>query len=149
MQTAIAIALSDSIYGVNLGYLGLSNVFAAIQEHWNRSADGWSKSEVLKANFHDADVLNAGINAAASLGPQQIGYVSNGTLITTIYDDMGQVDYVSLAFRLFGLKIQSLFYLYFTLAGVSAIVFILTFRDNIYALGVLLCVLFALSSLHS
>jgi hypothetical protein len=142
-QTAIAIALSDSIYHVNLGYVGLAKVFATIQEYWNRSADNWSKLDVLKDNFHNADLLNGGIRAAASLGPQEIGYVSNGTLITTIYDDMGEVDFVSLAFRLFGLKIQSLFYFYFTLVSLSAIVFILTFRSNVYALGVVLCVLFA------
>jgi hypothetical protein len=142
-QTAIAIALSESVYGVKLGYIGLLEVFHTIQEHWNQGANGWADLETLKANFHNADILNAGIKAAASLGPQQIGYISNGGLITTIYDDMGHVDFVSFAFRLFGLKIQSLFYLYFTLICLSTIVFILTFRDNILALGVLLCTLLA------
>jgi hypothetical protein len=141
-QTAIAISLSDSIYHVRLGYVGLRAVLTTIQSYWNRGA-GWANLEQLKINFHDAELLNAGLRAAASLGPQTLGYIENGGLITTYYDDMGEVDYVTIAFLLFGLKIQSLLYLYFTLLGLSALVFILTFRDRIFALCLLLTTLFA------
>jgi hypothetical protein len=142
-QTAIAISLSDSIYHVNLGYVGLKNVFDTIQSYWNRDASGWANLEKLKTNFHDAELLNAGIRAAASLGPQTPGYIGDGDLITTFYDDMGEVDYVTLAFLIFGMKIQSLFYLYFTLLGLSALIFILTFQDRIFAVCLLLTTLFA------
>jgi hypothetical protein len=142
-QTAIAIALSDSVYKVRLGYVGLKKVFDTIQSYWNRDASRWADLEQLKKNFHDAELLNAGIRAAASLGPQTPGYLHDGELITTYYDDMGEVDYVSLAFRLFGLKVQSMLYLYFTLLGLSTLIFILTFRDKIFALCLLFTVLFA------
>jgi hypothetical protein len=141
-QTAIAIAISDSVYEVRLGYVGLRKVFQTIQSYWNGDA-GWANLEQLKINFHDAELLNAGIRAAASLGPQGPGYIGDGGLITTFYDDMGEVDYVTLAFLLFGKKIQSLFYFYFTLLALSALVFILTFRDRIFALCLLLTTLFA------
>ena len=141
-QTAIAISLSDSVYNVRLGYVGIRKVFETIQHYWNGDA-GWANLEQLKVNFHDAELLNAGIRAAASLGPQAPGYIGNGSLITTYYDDIGEVDYVSLAFRLFGMKVQSLLYLYFTLLGLSALVFVLTFRDRIFALCLLLTTLFA------
>jgi SAM-dependent methyltransferase len=141
-QTAIAISLSKSAYDIN-GYLGLKQVADTIHSYWNRGAQGWHDVAKLIVNFRDAELLNDGIRAAASLGPQTPGYVSDGTLITMNGNDIGQVDYVTLAFRLFGTHVQSLFYLYFTLIGLSAIVFILTFRDNIYALAVLLCTLAA------
>jgi hypothetical protein len=140
-QTAIAISLSDSIYHVRLGYVGLKNVFDTIQGYWNRDASGWANLEKLKVNFHDAELLNAGIRVAASLGPQTSGYLSDGSLIVTQNDGKGAVDYVTIAFQLFGTQVQSLFYLYFALVGLSALIFILTFRDNIYALAVLLCTL--------
>jgi hypothetical protein len=141
-QTAIAISLSDSIYDLKLGYIGLRKVFNTIHSYWNRDAD-WANAEQLKANFHDAELLNAGIRAAASLGLQTPGYIGDGELITTFYDDMGEVDYVTLAFGIFGMKVQSLFYLYFALLGLSALIFILTFHDRIFALCLLFTTLFA------
>lgn len=142
-QTAIAISLSDTVYNLRLGYIGLKQVRDAIYDHWNRGASGWPDLEQLKKNFHDRDLLNAGLRAAASLGPQTPGYIEDGTLITTFYDDMGEVDYVTLAFRLFGLQIESMLYLYFTLVALSALVFILTFHDRIFALCLLFATLFA------
>jgi hypothetical protein len=59
------------------------------------------------------------------------------------YDDIGEVDYVSLAFRLFGLKIQSMFYLYFMLLALSSLIFVLTFHDRIFAICLLATTLFA------
>lgn len=143
-EIAVAIALSDTVYGVHLGYVGLASVFNTIQAHWNRGGDGWANLPVLVENFHNRQLLNDGIRAAASLGPQKVGYFTDGSLITTIYDDMGEVDFVKLSFAIFGQKVESMFMMFFFLIGVSAIIFILTFRNNVYALSVLLCTLFAL-----
>jgi hypothetical protein len=143
-EIAVAIALSDTVYGVHLGYVGLASVFNAIQAHWNRGGDGWANLSVLVENFHNRQLLNDGIRAAASLGPQKVGYFTDGSLITTIYDDMGEVDFVKLSFAIFGQNVESMFMMFFVLIGVSAMIFILTFRNNVYALGVLLCTLFAL-----
>ena len=141
-QTAIAIALSETVYKLKLGYVGHTSVLNAIQTHWNKGADGWSNLPQLIKNFGDREVLNAGIQAAANLGPQLSGYFTDGSLITAIYDDLGEVDFYKISFRIFGMKIESAFYLYFLLLGVSSIVFIVTFRRNVYALCVLLCTLF-------
>jgi len=138
-HTAIAISLSDSKYHINLGYLGLKQVADTIHDYWSRNSRGGEAS----AKNSDAARLNAGVRAAASLGPQTPGYVSDGTLIVTQNDGKGAVDYVTIAFQLFGTHVESLFYLYFALVGLSAFIFILTFRDNIYALAVLLCTLAA------
>lgn len=142
-QTAIAISFSNSLYGLNLGYIGYRKVFDTIQSYWNRDASGWDNLEQLKSNFHNRELLNAGIRAAASLGPQAPGYISDGTLITTYYDDMGEVDYVSIAFKLFGRRVESLFYFYFVLLALSAIVFVLAFQNHVFALGLLYTTLFA------
>ena len=144
-QTAIAIALSDSVYHVRLGYVGLKQIFDTIQSYWNRgiSPGDVRQLEQLKINFHDAELLNAGLRAAGSLGPLIPGHIGDGSLITTYYDDMGEVDYVSLAFRVFGIKVQSMLYLYFTLLGLSALIFVLTFHDRIFALCLLVTTLFA------
>jgi SAM-dependent methyltransferase len=138
-HTAIAIALSQSIYHVNLGYLGLKQVADTIYEYWT----GESRGEEPNVTFPNSERLNAGVRAAASLGPQTPGYVSDGSLIVTQDDGKGAVDYVTIAFKLFGIQVESLFYLHFALIGLSAVVFILTFRDNICALAVLLCTLAA------
>jgi hypothetical protein len=142
-QIAIAISLSNSIYHVNLGYLGLKQVADTIYEYWNRGSQGWHEVAKLTVNFRNPELLNAGVRAAASLEPQAPGYVSDGTLITTHNSGTGQVDYITIAFGLFGTYVQSLFYLYFMLIGLSAFIFILTFRDNVYALAVQLCTLAA------
>lgn len=142
-QIAISIALSETVYGLKLGYVGHTRVLDAIQAHWNKGDDGWSNLPVLIENFGNRQVLNEGIRAAASLGPQKTGYFTDGSLISTIYDDMGEVDYYKLSFKIFGMKIESAFYMFFALLGLSAISFILTFRNNVYALCVLLCTLFA------
>lgn len=141
-QIAISIALSETVYGLKLGYVGHTSVLNAIQAHWNNGANEWSNLPILINNFGDHKVLNDGIRAAATLGPQTAGYFTDGSLITTIYDDQGEVDFYKISFKLFGMEIESAFYMFFLLLGLSAIVFILTFRNNVYALCVLLCTLF-------
>ena len=142
-QIAISIALSDTVYGLNLGYVGYTTVLNEIQKHWNKGDPSlWSDYSLLSKNFGDKQLLNEGILAAASLGPQKTGYFTDGSLLTTIYDDQGEVDFYKIAFKLFGKRIQSAFYLFFLVLGLSSIVFILTFRNNVYALCVLLCTLF-------
>lgn len=141
-QTAISIALSESIYGLRLGYLGFATVKRKLQEIWNSGA-AYLNDPILIKNNADRNLLNQAITAAASLGPQEPGFLSDRTLITTVYDDMGYVDYVKLSFRLFGLRIESMYYTFFVLIGISALVFIVNFRESLSAQVVLLCALFA------
>jgi hypothetical protein len=73
-EIALSIALSETVYGVKLGYVGLTSVLNTLQEHWNKGGDEWNKLPVLIENFSNQQVLNEGIRAAASLAPQKIGY---------------------------------------------------------------------------
>jgi hypothetical protein len=141
-QRAISIALSESIYGLHLGYVGLSSVDDKLVEIWNRGAKV-PNDPILIENSSNAELMNDALRAAASLGPQKIGYLSDRTLVTTWYDDMGEVDFFKIAFRLFGLQIQSYYYLFFVVLAFSAMVFIVTYHDDTYALVALLCTLFA------
>src|SRR5262249_25767591 len=78
-------------------------------------------------NLRDPALINAAIAKAARFewpfNPEEAIRGSGG-------DDLGFVDYVRLSFLLFGHKIQSLYYTYFLIFGVSAAVFLWTFRSR-------------------
>lgn len=142
-QASIAVALSDVVYRLNLGYVAHASVLNKLKEIWNRGAKG-THDEILIANSSDSQLMNEAIRAAASLGPQRVGYIGDGTLVTMFYADLGQVDFDKLGFRLFGLNIESRYYLYFSLLSLSALVFVMTFHTRLNALVVLLCSLLSL-----
>jgi hypothetical protein len=78
-------------------------------------------------NLRDPALINAAIDKAARFrwpfNPEEAIRGSGG-------DDLGFVDYVRLSFLVFGHKIQSLYYTYFLIFGVSAAVFLWTFRSR-------------------
>jgi hypothetical protein len=78
-------------------------------------------------NLRDPTLINAAINKAARFewpfNPEEAIRASGG-------DDLGFVDYVRLSFLAFGHRIQSLYYTYFLIFGVSAAVFLWTFRSR-------------------
>jgi hypothetical protein len=78
-------------------------------------------------NLRDTALINAAIDKAAKFrwpfNPEEAIRGSRG-------DDLGFVDYVGLSFLVFGSKIQSLYYTYFLIFGVSAAVFLWTFRSR-------------------
>jgi len=78
-------------------------------------------------NLRDPALINAAIDKAAKFrwpfNPDEAIRGSGG-------DDLGFVDYVRLSFLVFGHKIQSLYYTYFLIFGVSAAVFLWTFRSR-------------------
>jgi hypothetical protein len=141
-QSFISIALSESVYGLDMGYVAFRSVHDKLVEIWNRGAKS-NTDPILIASSSNADQMNAALQAAASLGPQTPGYISDHTLLTPLDDDLGEVDFYKMAFRLFGLKIQSCYYLFFALLALSSLVFIIAFADNPYALTALLATLFA------
>jgi hypothetical protein len=141
-QAAIAIALSDVVYHLNAGYVGYATVRDKLVEIWNRGASS-DHDPILIQNGANRDLLNEGIRAAASLGPQQPAFVGNRSLITMLYTDIGSVDLDKLAFRLFGLKIESRYYTFFVLLALSAAAYLIVFRAQLLAKIVLLCSLFA------
>jgi hypothetical protein len=78
-------------------------------------------------NLRDPALINAAIDKATRFewpfNPKEAIRGSGG-------DDLGFVDYVRLSFLVFGHKIQSLYYTYFLIFGVSAAVFLWTFRSR-------------------
>jgi hypothetical protein len=140
-QNEIAIALSETVYGLNLGYIGFATVHDKLVEIWNGGLDGHDPK--LLENCSDRDLLNKAITEASSLGPQTVGYVGDGTLVTAVYDDLGYVDLTKLSFALFGRHIEAIYYMFFVLLSISAGVFIITFGFRVDALAVLLCALLA------
>jgi hypothetical protein len=78
-------------------------------------------------NLRDPSFINAAIEKAARFrwpfNPEEAVRGSGG-------DDLGFVDYVRLSFLVFGHNIQSLYYTYFLIFGVSTAVFLWTFRSR-------------------
>jgi hypothetical protein len=78
-------------------------------------------------NLRDPSFINAAIEKAARFrwpfNPEEAIRGSGG-------DDLGFVDYVRLSFLVFGHQIRSLYYTYFLIFGVSAAVFLWTFRSR-------------------
>jgi hypothetical protein len=140
-QAEISIALSETVYGLKLGYIGFATVHDKLVDLWNSGLDGHDPK--LIDNCSDRDLLNKAIAAASSLGPQTVGYVGNHTLISAVYDDLGYVDFTKLSFSIFGRHIEALYYTFFTLLSISSLVFVVTFFLRIDALTILLCSLFA------
>lgn len=58
-------------------------------------------------------------------------------------DDKGIVDFVEIAFRVFGLKIQAVATLYYALLAFSSLIFFWSYRKSPLALSAMICVLFA------
>ena len=140
-QTAIAIALSETVYGLDLGYVGHAAVFDALRTVWNRGATS-THDPVLVKNSHDRDLMNEAIAAASALPSPRVGYFSDRSLISAVYDDLGYVDFTKIAFAVFGRQIEAMYYLYFTVLAVSALTFLIAYRDRALPQLVLLLSLF-------
>jgi hypothetical protein len=129
------------LYGLD-GYVGYSSVVDTLIKFMDRGADGPNDPKILP-NLNNGDLINEAIAAAVSLGPQPEAFVSQRSLMTMVYDDIGIVDYDKISFWLFGFKIQSLYYLYFAILSLSSSAFLLQFWKNPMAQVLLLCNLFA------
>lgn len=136
-QTAWAVAISEMVYGLD-SYVAHSAVVDTIIQRIRSGTTGPGDPNFEK-NIKNLDLLNAAISAALSLGPQPEGFVSQRTLQTMVYDDIGIVDYDKIAFALFGFQVQSLYYLFFVILSVSASVFLLQYRQRPMAQVLLLC----------
>jgi hypothetical protein len=148
--TPISVALSETVYGLDLGYIGLASVYnAMVKTFTDRANEGYDHA-AMQRDARDGQVINQAISSAASLGPQRVGYISDRTLITMLYQDLGSVDYIKLSFRLFGRRIEAIYNTFFVVVGVSALLYILTFPNSLTAQLVLLATLFAfLLELHT
>jgi hypothetical protein len=85
-------------------------------------------------NLRDSKLINAAFDKAVrfkwSFNPHEAVRGSGG-------DDIGFVDYVRMAFYLFGHRLQSLYFAYFLFFAISAAAFIATFRAQLEVLCLL------------
>jgi hypothetical protein len=124
---ALAIAISDMRYGLHRGYVGYRVVFDALEK------GGITKKEALvKAlgrtypeQLTDRTLVNQAIQSALhTVVPSDVSFADR-SLISMETAEIGLVDYYKLSFRLFGFQVESAFYLYFVLLGISVAAFIL------------------------
>ena len=109
------------------GY-AMSNVIETVLKYGGLTGDPVILAPLgvqFPANLRDPNLINAAIEKAARFAwpfnPNEDVRGSGG-------DDLGFVDYVRLSFLLFGHKIQSLYYTYFLIFGISAAAFLYAFR---------------------
>ncbi len=142
-QNGMAIAISELVYGLD-AYVGYASVVDALVKKMNGGiGPGDPNYRTILPNLSNAELLNEALSDAISLGPQPNGFISDGSLMTMVYDDVGIVDFDKIAFSLFGFRIQSLYYLFFAILSLSTVLFLLQFWTRPVAQIVLLCCLYA------
>lgn len=141
-QDAIAIAISDLVYHLDLGYVGYGDVLGTLRAVWDGGSND-THSDTARSNSQNGAVLDRAITAAASLGPQQPGFIADGSLITMIYQDVGYVDFVKLSFRLFGLRFAAMYNTFFVVLAFSSLLFLISFWRSPIAQAVLIATILA------
>ena len=138
-------AISDNVYGLNHGYVGFGRVFESLREPL--SIKDWALDPKQIPTLEDKAVLNEALRKAASLGglsdlgplfPPSLETFQHLYLVAPNGEDLGESAYFSLAFRLFGLRIKSAYYLFFVMIGLSIAAFLVQFRRDPAALALLL-----------
>src|SRR5262245_2987541 len=80
----ISVALSESVYDIDLGYIGLASVFGTMMNIVNRGSTKLGDAALMR-NIQDGRLINEAIAAASSIEPQAVayGYLSDRRLMTT------------------------------------------------------------------
>jgi hypothetical protein len=123
-------------------YIGYTSTIEELQKLMNRGAEGPNDPKILP-NLSNGDLINEAIANAVASVPRIPAFIAYGDLITMVYDDVGIVDYIKIAFSIFGFKIQSLYYLFFSLLSLSSAAFLVQYWRKPVAQAVLLASLFA------
>jgi len=140
--TLISVALSESVYGLDLGYVGLMSVYVSMMTTLKTGVTNPNDDAMLR-NLRDGELINKAIADASSLQSTGFGNISDHRIMVPMYYDLGAIDYVKLSFRLFGRRIEALYNTFFAIVGLSALLYLLTFPNSIASQLVLLATLFA------
>lgn len=135
---AIAIAISDQVYGLRKGYVAYRPVMDALQK------GGMTKivpqiealGRKFPENLRDRALLNSAIQSALVVKPPANANFENRMLVSMVGMDPGVVNYDKLAFRLFGYRVEALYYLYFVMLALGVVTFVLAFSSQPAILGV-------------
>jgi hypothetical protein len=129
VRQSLAVAISRLREPPLGGYLAYQSVLDALNRHgfaiYPRDAGPPPSVERWRAVLMNADALESALEDAkttpinTTLQPQVI-----------IINELGYADYMYLGFLLFGVHMSSLYYLYFTLLGVSCLLFVSAYRRS-------------------
>ncbi|WP_421999475.1 hypothetical protein [Reyranella sp.] len=136
-ENAIAVAISELVYGLD-GYLTHYKVLEALEEPISRGASG-ANDPRIQPNLRNGALINEGIENATRLGSLAPVFVFDGGLRTMVYDDVGIVDFMKVAFATFGFRIESLYFLFFAALTLSTLAFSLQFWGRPLAQVLMVC----------
>jgi hypothetical protein len=147
---AYAAAISDHVYHLNLGYVASNKVYAEFEKVFSDPAISADESLARRRN---KQLINEVFQRAAHLSDisiSSVGAIDQHTIFPMYYLDLGFVDFAKIAFRLFGLEVESLYKLHFLLLGTSIVCFIMAFPGRplaaVLALGISLAYFCQISS---
>ncbi len=118
-------AITDLIRHENSGYVAAGEVARKLTEILDL---GNPDAKSVISRLHDPTIINQAITEAAEARPE-IHSMDHG-LQSLYQNDLGYIDYAKLAFSLFGLKIESLYLLFFVLFGMNVGAFIISFGET-------------------
>jgi hypothetical protein len=147
-QNGMATAISQMVHGLG-GYVAYYNVFEALAKVMDRGAESANDPKIIP-NLTNRDLINEALAAALATPPPPEAFVVDTGLRTMVYDDIGIVDYDRIAFAIFGVNVEALYYLFFAILGLSTVAFLIQFWTSPVAQVVLLFNLLAfLLELHA
>jgi hypothetical protein len=152
LAQTIGIDLSQRFHGTT-GYVGRTEVLQTLfNAGFTGRQDYLDKLGIqYPANSEMPDLINDAIQKALALKdlPKNSSF-ANRQLYVPEANDPGLVDYVSWSFDIFGFRIESLYYFYFLVLGVSIGLFLICFRADALPLvalsGLMVAFLILLSS---
>lgn len=147
-RSAMAIAISENVYGFHEGYIGRPEVLAALDRHL--APDGtMADSPKQKDLAASRKAIEAALQDAISLDPESFKPFKSvrSPFIFMVAEDTGLVNLYRFAFALFGYHADSAYQFYFLLLSGSVFLFLLQARGNNAAAIAMLATLFAFQSI--
>ncbi len=141
---AISIAISESLYGFNRGYVGRPEVEKAIKDIL--LPDDATEQQALAGN---GAAIEAALQAATALDPStfQPYKSTRAPFVIMPAEDTGLVDFYKLSFFLFGYHADSTYHCFFLLLSISCLLFLMQARGQPCFLVLLVVVLFSFNLL--
>ena len=136
LRQSTAVAISRLHEPPADGYLAYQSVIDALNRHGFAVFTGDSGQHLDRAGWHalfsDPARMDRALHDAATVP------INNQLEPQLIRDnELAFADYIDIAFRLFGVHMSSLYYLYFSILGISCLLFLIEFRANSFLLFVL------------
>jgi hypothetical protein len=138
LMFGIGAAVSQMEHG-GYGYT-ISNVIETVLTYGGLTGDSKVLADLgttFPDNLRNPNLINTAIDKAVHF---KWPFDPNKEIRGSGGDDLGFVDYVRVSFHLFGYKLQSLYFTYFVIFGISILAFIYAFRSRPALLAVLVII---------